>query len=90
MQHLLLSHRFEKPVINYVGTSCFDRLAIALHFYWITHDLFYLCKYVELLAKSDFVLSGPSAMAFLDPTFWTASCFGLSVLGLRLFGLWPL
>ena len=39
-------------------------------------------------ASSDFGLSGHGPMAFLAPTFWTASCFGLSVLGLRLFGLW--
>ena len=41
-------------------------------------------------AKSDFVLPGLSPMAFLDPPFWTRSCLGLSVFGLRLFGLWPL
>ena len=40
------------------------------------------------VASSDFGLSGHGPMAFLAPTFWTASCFGLSVLGLRLFGLW--
>ena len=42
VHYLLLSHRFEKPAIDYVGTSCFDRLAIALHFYWITHTVFLL------------------------------------------------
>ena len=42
----------------------------------------------DKVASSDFGLSGHGPMAFLAPTFWTASCFGLSVLGLRLFGLW--
>ena len=43
---------------------------------------------ITVRASSDFGLSGHGPMAFLAPTFWTASCFGLSVLGLRLFGLW--
>ena len=42
-----------------------------------------MLPHVLFIAKSYFVLSGLSPMAFLDPSFWTTSRFGLSVLVLK-------